>query len=194
MRARVGARLLGALVCLLGGGEALAQSTNLLVNSTFDSGTSAPWATGTNAASASVSSYVESLSSGGVVNTTLVLDVSDTVSSASAPSAIYDVQVGQPVAITAGRSYTATFWAMSLPSPGTVNGRVKVGGPAPDYYAFLDQLIAIPGQVSATQWGQTFSFSFVAPKSEPNAWFGLFLGGANATIKIDSLYLFESAA
>ena len=173
-------------------GRAFAQSRNLLVNSTFDSGTSAPWMTGTNSPYATVSSYVETLSSGGVVNTTLNLNVSDYDSSSSNAGAIYDVQVGQPVAVIAGRQYTATFWAMSLPSPGSLLARVKVGGPAPAYYAYLDRLISIPGQVTATQWGQSFSFSFVAPTSEPNAWFGLFLGGATATVKIDSLYLYES--
>ncbi len=194
------ARVFAGAVALVAGlcapGRAFAQTRNLLVNSTFDSGTSfAPWTTATNSPYASVSSYVESTTSGGVLNTTLDLIVNDLDSSSSTPSSVYDVQVGQPVAILAGHQYTASFWAMSLPSPGSVLARVKVGGPAPAYYGYLDQSISIPGQVTATQWGQSFSFSFVAPTSEPNAWFGLFLGGAaNATIKIDSLYLYESTS
>ena len=81
-----------------GGREARAQ-TNLLANSTFDSGVATPWTASSNSAYASVTSYVESSVSGGVTNTTLDLDVTD---SSPSPS-IYDIQVGQPVSLTAGK-------------------------------------------------------------------------------------------
>ena len=133
-----------------------------------------------------MSSSVEFLTSGSDVYTSLVLDIGDSDVS------VYDVEVGQTVTVQAGRDYKASLWAFSVPPNAPVSALVKVGSSTgPAFTTYFQQAFTIPGQVSATEYGASFEWTFTASATDNNAWFGVFLGGTNGQVKLDSLYLLE---
>jgi endoglucanase len=165
---------------------------NLIVNGTFDGGTISPWLpivnTCDDGAGGRVTCDAEITGSVDVLGTDtamkLVIDDFEPVPS------VYDVQVGQPLAIRGGRMYTLSFWAMSDLVPR--DAVVKIGQRLAPYATHFQADLEIPYMVSPTQYGASFQFTFTAPVEDPDAWISFFLGGATpATIKIDSILLVE---
>jgi endoglucanase len=170
------------VACILSAGEARAQTwTNLVSNSGFLGGSVAPWVAKSNSPSASFVSV--RVSTDGF--TTLELALSDP------GTEVTNLEVGQTgIGITSGRTYRVTFWGMADPSFGYASARVKLGAVAPPYASYFERDVVIP-HIGPADYGQTFQYSFTAPASDSNAWFGVFVGGNGGTIKLDSLYLEE---
>jgi endoglucanase len=159
--------------------QARAQaSTNLLQNSAFDSGSVVPWV-----ARSTSAGIVDAVVSDDAYQT-LDLDIFDS------GGTLTDIEVGQiGVRIQTGKSYHVSFYAEDVSSPQR-SGRIKIGGITAPYPTYFQSDFLIPNESNGV-YGATFDYYFTATANDANAWFGLFLGGGNSSVKIDSLYLLE---